>query len=53
MSGSVLDASGEWTAEEGKYKKVSLCKEYDLDVSERQNPCRLPADARSLVICGN
>jgi magnesium transporter len=31
--GSVLDAEGNWTADEGRYKKAELCKEYDLDVS--------------------
>jgi magnesium transporter len=29
----VLDAEGNWTAQEGRYKKAELCKEYDLDVS--------------------
>ncbi|OCF55812.1 magnesium transporter [Kwoniella mangroviensis CBS 10435] len=28
---SVLDAEGNWTAEEGKYKKSELCREHDLD----------------------
>ncbi|KAI9637861.1 putative magnesium ion transporter [Dioszegia hungarica] len=28
---SVLDAEGNWTAQEGRYKKAELCKEYDLD----------------------
>jgi len=33
LVGSVLDAEGNWTAEEGRYKKSELCKEHDLDVS--------------------
>ncbi|ORY24946.1 hypothetical protein BCR39DRAFT_545311 [Naematelia encephala] len=28
---SVLDSEGNWTAEEGRYKKTELCKEHDLD----------------------
>jgi hypothetical protein len=32
MEGSILDAEGSWTAEEGRYNKAELCKEYDLDV---------------------
>lgn len=32
-AGSILDAEGNWTAEEGRYKKSELCKDYDLDVS--------------------
>ncbi|WRT67295.1 uncharacterized protein IL334_004263 [Kwoniella shivajii] len=28
---SVLDSEGNWTAEEGKYKKTELCREHDLD----------------------
>ncbi|RXK35149.1 magnesium transporter [Tremella mesenterica] len=28
---SVLDVEGNWTAEEGRYKKSELCKEHDLD----------------------
>ena len=32
-TGSVLDSQGNWTAEEGRYKKTELCKQYDLDVS--------------------
>ncbi|OCF41425.1 magnesium transporter [Kwoniella heveanensis CBS 569] len=28
---SVLDAEGNWTAEEGRYKKTELCREHDLD----------------------
>lgn len=33
-SGSILDAEGNWTAEEGRYKKAKLCAEHDLDVSD-------------------
>jgi hypothetical protein len=32
LAGSVLDADGEWTLQEGRFKKAELCKEYDLDV---------------------
>ncbi|WVF72062.1 hypothetical protein IAT40_006874 [Kwoniella sp. CBS 6097] len=28
---SVVDAEGNWTAEEGRYKKTELCREHDLD----------------------
>ncbi|ORX33428.1 hypothetical protein BD324DRAFT_639740 [Kockovaella imperatae] len=28
---SILDSEGNWTAEEGRYKKTELCREYDLD----------------------
>nr|XP_019013712.1 magnesium transporter [Kwoniella pini CBS 10737]OCF52493.1 magnesium transporter [Kwoniella pini CBS 10737] len=31
MRCSVLDSEGNWTAEEGKYKKSDLCREHDLD----------------------
>lgn len=31
--GSILDANGNWTAEEGKYRKMDLCRAHDLDVS--------------------
>ena len=30
--GSILDSSGNWRAEEGRYKKTELCREHDLDV---------------------
>ena len=42
-SGSILDANGNWTAEEGKYKKMDLCRAHDLDVS---HTC---ADRRALA----
>lgn len=32
MTGSILDANGNWTAEEGTYSKMDLCRAHDLDV---------------------
>ena len=52
--GSILDAQGNWTAEEGRYKKSELCREYDLDVSRYLSTSRKCTDAdASLAICGN
>lgn len=31
--GSILDSKGNWTVEEGSYKKTDLCRAHDLDVS--------------------
>ena len=31
LTGSILDAEGNWHAEEGRYKKTELCREHDLD----------------------
>ena len=39
VSGSIIDAEGNWTAEEGRYKKTELCKEHDLDVRITQIWC--------------
>jgi len=33
MAGSILDSEGNWTAEEGKYKKSEICRDHDLSVS--------------------
>ncbi len=37
--GSILDANGNWTAEEGTYRKMDLCRAHDLDVSHRPRRC--------------
>lgn len=31
MEGSILDADGNWTAEEGTYRTMDLCRAHDLD----------------------
>jgi len=52
MAGSILDAQGNWTAEEGCYKKSELCREHDLDV--RRNELRYPsAEDPSLETCAS
>nr|XP_018263656.1 magnesium transporter [Kwoniella dejecticola CBS 10117]OBR85814.1 magnesium transporter [Kwoniella dejecticola CBS 10117] len=43
---SVLDSEGNWTAEEGKYKKSELCREHDLDPRDLR---KLDSLAPSLV----
>ena len=51
-AGSILDAEGNWTAEEGKYKKSELCRDHDLSVSrtvDRLDQCSpQPRDLRKL-----